>query len=54
MKEIGNPFQEETADLLTQDTKTIAAPGAGEMVTICKKDVIPSVEAFAAIYKYLV
>ena len=32
MKEMGNPFQEETADLLTLDTKIIATPGAGEMV----------------------
>ena len=32
MKEMGNPFQKETADLLTLDTKIIATPGAGEMV----------------------
>ena len=34
MKEMGNPFQEETADLLTLDTKIIATPCAGEMVMI--------------------
>ena len=33
MTEIVNHFQEETADLLTFDTKIIATPGAGEMVT---------------------
>ena len=32
MQEMGNPFQEETADLLTLGTKIIATPGAGEMV----------------------
>ena len=32
MKEMGNPFQEEIADLLTLDTKIIATPGAGEIV----------------------
>ena len=29
---IGNPFQEETADLLTLGTKKIANPGTGEIV----------------------
>ena len=33
MKEMGNPFQEETADLLTLDTKIIATPDSGYMVT---------------------
>ena len=33
MKEMGNPFQEETADLLTLDTKIIATPDSGNMVT---------------------
>ena len=32
MKKMVNPFQEETADLLTLDTKIIAAPDAGEWV----------------------
>ena len=32
MKVFGNPFQEETADLLTLGTKKIATPGAGEIV----------------------
>ena len=31
MKEIGNPFQEETRDLLRQDTKDIAHLAAVEM-----------------------
>ena len=33
MKEMGNPFQEETADLITLDTKIIATPESGNMVT---------------------
>ena len=33
MEEIGNPFQEETADLVTLDTAIITTPGAGEIVT---------------------
>ena len=33
MKEMGNPFQEETADLITLDTKIIATPDSGNMVT---------------------
>ena len=33
MKEMGNPFQDETADLLTLDTKLIATPDSGNMVT---------------------
>ena len=33
MKEMGNHFQEESADFLTLDTKIIAAPSAGTMVT---------------------
>ena len=33
MKEMGNPFQEETSDLLTLDTKIIATPDSGNMVT---------------------
>ena len=32
MKEMGNPFLEESADLLTLNTKVIAHPGVGEMV----------------------
>ena len=32
MKEMGNPFQEETADLITLDTKIIATPDSGNMV----------------------
>ena len=32
MKEMGNPFQEETKDLLTLDTKAIATSAAAEMV----------------------
>ena len=32
MNDMGYPFQEETVDLLTLDTKIIATPGAGEMV----------------------
>ena len=32
MKKMVNPFQEETADLLTLDTKIITTPYAGEMV----------------------
>ena len=32
MKEMGNPFQEETDDLLTLDTKSIATPAAAESV----------------------
>ena len=31
MKEMGNPFQKETRDLLRQDTKDIAHPAAAEM-----------------------
>ena len=33
MKEIGNPFQEETAHLVTLDLTIIATSGAGEIVT---------------------
>ena len=33
MKEMGNPFQEETADLLTLDTKIVVTPDSGNMVT---------------------
>ena len=33
MGEMGNPFQEETAGLLTLDKNIIATPCAGEMVT---------------------
>ena len=33
MKEMGNPIQEETADLLTLDTKIIAVPDSGCMTT---------------------
>ena len=33
MKEMGYPFQEETADLLTLDTKIIAIPDSGNMTT---------------------
>ena len=33
IKEMGNPFQEETADLLTLDTKIIAIPDSGNMTT---------------------
>ena len=33
MKEMGDPFQEETADLLTVDTKIIATPDSGNMAT---------------------
>ena len=33
MKEMGNPFQDETADLLTLGTKIIATPDSGNMVT---------------------
>ena len=33
MQEIGNPFQEESADLLVLDTKNIADPSCAEMVT---------------------
>ena len=33
MKEMGHPFQEETADLLTLDTKIIAIPDSGNMTT---------------------
>ena len=32
LKEMGNPFQEETNDLLSLDTKTIATSTAAEMV----------------------
>ena len=32
MKDLGNPFQEESKDLLTLDTKTIAHPSAAELV----------------------
>ena len=32
MKDVGNPFQEESNDLLTLDTKTIAHPSAAELV----------------------
>ena len=31
MKEMGNPFHEETRDLLREDTKDIAYPDAAEM-----------------------
>lgn len=34
MKEMGNPFQEETGELLTLDTKIIAHPSAADMVAI--------------------
>ena len=33
MKELGNSFQEETANLLTLDTKIIATPVTGKNVT---------------------
>ena len=33
MKDLGNPFQEESKDLLTLDTKTIAHPSAAELIT---------------------
>ena len=33
MKEMENPFQEETADLLTHDTKITATLDSGNMVT---------------------
>ena len=33
MKEMGNPFQEETADLLIHETKITATPDSGNMVT---------------------
>ena len=33
MKDLGNPFQEESNDLVTLDTKTIAHPSAAELVT---------------------
>ena len=32
MQEMGNPFQEESADLLVLDTKNIADPAVAEMV----------------------
>jgi len=32
LKELGNPFQEETADLLVLDTKTIADPTLAGLV----------------------
>ena len=32
MQEMGNPFQEESADLLVLDTKNIADPSRAEMV----------------------
>lgn len=32
IKDLGNPFQEESNDLLTLDTKTIAHPSAAELV----------------------
>ena len=32
MQEMGNPFQEESADLLVLDTKNIADPALAEMV----------------------
>ena len=32
MEDLGNPFQEESKDLLTLDTKTIAHPSAAELV----------------------
>ncbi|KAJ8353458.1 hypothetical protein SKAU_G00210250 [Synaphobranchus kaupii] len=38
MNDMGNPFQEETGDLLTLDTKDIAHPSAAEMQKVLKED----------------
>ena len=32
LEEMGNPFQEETGDLLSLDTKDIASPGSAERI----------------------
>ena len=33
MKDLGNPFQEESHDLLSLDTKDIADPSAAELIS---------------------